>query len=96
MGRTMAVRPTSDGVAFIIKAGVCMEECFISREALNTLSQLKNIDGSDANALDLFQALESFIRPVAQSLLAEKAKELPIRLTPENITSAYCGKALAT
>jgi len=94
MGRTMAVRPTSDGVAFIVKVGACVEECFISREALDTLSKLKNIDGSDADPLELFLALELFIRAVATSHFARRGKGCPLRLTPEIINSAYCRKSL--
>lgn len=89
MGNTTSARSTPDGVTFSINIGTKERECSISREALTTLSQLKNIDGSDADTLELFKAFETFIRPVAQSLFGGKILQSPLRLTPENMSTAY-------
>ncbi|WP_194725736.1 hypothetical protein [Noviherbaspirillum malthae] len=89
MDRTKAVRPTSDGVAFIVKAGESVRDCFMSREAINTLSRLKNIDGSDAEPIELFTVLEPFVRPLAQSRCIRTGTDSPIHITPEDISSAF-------
>lgn len=81
--------PASDCVAFSISINAQERECSISREALNTLSKLKNIDSSDADTLELFKAFETFIRPVAQSIFNGKVSQAPLRLTPENMENAY-------
>lgn len=89
MDPTATVRPTSGGVVFTINFQGQERECLISREALNTLSQLKNIDSSDADTLDLFKAFEGFIRPVAQSLVDGGSRHESLQLTPENMKRAY-------
>lgn len=89
MDKTTPARPTSDGVIFTINVGAKERECSISRDALNMLSGMKNIDSSDADTLELFKAFETFIRPVAQSLFGRKGLQAPFQLTPENISTAY-------
>ena len=89
MDNATPARPTLDDVTFSIKIGVQDKECSISREALNTLSQLKNIDSTDADTLELFKAFETFIRPIAQSLFGRKALQTPLLLTSENMRTAY-------
>lgn len=89
MDTTTPARPTSGGVAFTINYHGKERECSISREALNTLSRLKNIDSSDADTLELFKAFETFIRPVAQLLVGGVSRYESLQLTPENIKSAY-------
>lgn len=89
MDNTTPARPTADGVTFSINIAAQERECSISREALNTLSQLKNIDSSDAESLELFKAFETFIRPIAQSLFGRKALQTPLLLTSENMRTAY-------
>lgn len=90
MESTTPVRPSPDCVTFSVKIDEKERECTISREALNTLSHLKNIDSSDADTLELFKAFETFILPVAQSLFGGKILQLPLCLTPENMSTAYC------
>ncbi|WP_194725281.1 DUF1488 family protein [Noviherbaspirillum malthae] len=89
MDNTTPVRPTPDGVTFSVNIGAHERECLISREALDTLSQLKNIDSSDADTLELFKAFETFIRPVAQSIFGGAVHQTPLLLTSENLKSAY-------
>ncbi|WP_151637189.1 DUF1488 family protein [Noviherbaspirillum aerium] len=92
MDNTTPSRPAEDSVIFTINIDAKDRECTISREALNTLSELKNIDSSDADTLELFKAFETFIRPVAQSLFGGKALHAPLQLTPENMNAAYRSK----
>lgn len=89
MDDTTSARLTPDDVAFSINIGAQERQCLISREALDTLSQLKNIDSSDADTLELFKAFETFIRPVAQSIFGGEVSQAPLQLTSENIWSAY-------
>ncbi|MEC4719817.1 DUF1488 family protein [Noviherbaspirillum sp. CPCC 100848] len=89
MNDAAPANPASDCVAFSISINAQERECSISREALNTLSKLKNIDSTDADTLELFKAFETFIRPVAQSICNGKISQAPLRLTPENMESAY-------
>lgn len=89
MNDAAPANPASDCVAFSISINAQERECSISREALNTLSKLKNIDSTDADTLELFKAFETFIRPVAQSIFNGKVSQAPLRLTPENMESAY-------
>lgn len=89
MDNTTPSRPAADSVIFTINIDAKDRECMISREALNRLSELKNIDSSDADTLELFKAFETFIRPVAQSLFGGKGLHAPLQLTPENMSAAY-------
>ncbi|WP_156396793.1 DUF1488 family protein [Noviherbaspirillum sp. Root189] len=89
MDNSTPTRRTPDGVIFSINIDAQERECLISREALNTLSQLKNIDSSDADSLELFKAFETFIRPVAHSLLGGRVLQTPLQLTPQNMNDAY-------
>lgn len=80
---------TEDGVLFTIDVDAATHQCLISREALNKLSQLKNVDASDADALDIFKAFEAYIRPVAHDLFKARRPQKTIRLTSDCITRAY-------
>lgn len=52
---------TSEGILFTVRADSKVEQCLIAKDALHTLSLLKNIDPTDASALEIFQAFEGFI-----------------------------------
>lgn len=80
---------TAKGILFTINVGTATHQCLISKKALYKLSQLKNIDASDADAMDVFKAFESYIRPVAQDLFKTRRSLKPIRMTSESITSAF-------
>lgn len=64
-------RMTSTGVVFTIRTDCDDRECLISREALATLSALKNIDASDAEPMDIFHAFEATIDSVARRMAKE-------------------------
>lgn len=82
-------RSTEDGILFTISVNTVTHQCLISREALNKLSQLKNIDATDADAVDVFKAFEAYIRPVAHDLFKTRSLKRTLRLTAQNIISAY-------
>ncbi|KRB69811.1 DUF1488 family protein [Noviherbaspirillum sp. Root189] len=82
-------RATSEGILFTVQADSKVEQCLISQDALRSLSLLKNIDPADASALEIFQAFEGFIHPVAQALLKRATTAGLVRLTKENINDAY-------
>jgi len=66
-------RMTKKGVAFTIRMDSDERECLISREALEKLSAIKNIDASDAEPMELFHAFEVTIDSVARRLAVEHA-----------------------
>lgn len=80
---------TANGVLFTINVNAVAHHCLISKKALNRLSQLKNIDSSDADAMDVFKAFEAYIRPVAHDLFNTRHPTKTLRLTSGSIASAY-------
>lgn len=85
-------RSTANGILFTVSVNAVTHHCLISKKALNKLSQLKNIDSSDADAIDVFKAFESYIQPVAHELLKAKPPLKTLRLTTGSINSAFdCG-----
>ncbi|NEX63906.1 DUF1488 family protein [Noviherbaspirillum galbum] len=70
-------RLTEHGVVFQVSIGGSEHQCVISREALESLSDMKDVDVSDADSLDVFHAFETTIRSTAKTLAdAEPAQPI--------------------
>jgi hypothetical protein len=80
---------TSEGILFTVELNSKVRQCLISEEALQRLSLLKNIDSAEVSAMEIFQAFEGCIHPLARSLLKASATTGPFHLTRENITAAF-------
>lgn len=74
-------RLTVKGIHFSIKTESVARKCFISRDTLNELSRLKNIDATDADLLEVFHAFRTTIHGAAQHLIASNDSETPLVLT---------------
>jgi hypothetical protein len=74
-------RLTVKGIHFSVKTESVERKCFISRDALNELSRLKNIDATDADLMEVFHAFRTTIDGVAQRLIASNDSETPLVLT---------------
>lgn len=89
---TKEPQSTAYGILFTINVDTVTHQCLISKKALNKLTQLSNIDSSDAEAMDVFKAFEAYICPVAHHLLKTRQPKTTLRLTTSSIMSAYdCG-----
>lgn len=67
-------RMTKTGVVFTVRMDCDEQECLISREALERLSVIKNIDASDTEPMEIFHAFEATIGNVARRLATEHAQ----------------------
>jgi hypothetical protein len=79
---TTEPRLTAKGIIFSVEIDSSERKCFISRNALDKLSELKNIDTTDADAMEVFHAFQVTIRDVARRLVAANVSGTPIVLTP--------------
>lgn len=74
-------RLTVKGIHFSVKTESAERKCFISRDALNELSRLKNVDATDADLMEVFHAFRATINGVAQRLIASDDSKTPLVLT---------------
>jgi Protein of unknown function (DUF1488) len=75
-------RMTKTGVLFTIRTDREDRECLISREALERLSAIKNIDASDAESIEIFHAFEATIDSVARRMADEAVRGPLLVLQP--------------
>jgi hypothetical protein len=85
----MTSRPTSENIAFVINFDSVKRPCSISRDALDRLAALKNIDGTDANSQELFKAFELCICSVAGTLMKDNPTQTSLHLTAKDMDLAY-------
>jgi hypothetical protein len=86
---------TERGIVFNVCIGSAEHQFVISREALESLCDMKDVDVSDADSLDVFRAFETTIRSTAETLADAKpagpVRELSpslFRAPPEQPTPA--------
>lgn len=79
---------TRSGVAFAVLCGAKERECVISKEALQRMAALKNVDATDADPMDVFHAFETTINGVARCLCEGDASSCPLLLKPESFEDA--------
>jgi Protein of unknown function (DUF1488) len=65
---TTSPRLTRKGILFLVTIDGALRECVISKDALNQLAIQKNIDATDADPLELFQAFAVTISDAARRL----------------------------
>jgi hypothetical protein len=71
-----------NGIAFTVTTlDFANHECIISKEALLSLSALRN---GDFNPLEIFQANEAKICGVARRLIAARVKGSPLQIGPQS------------
>jgi hypothetical protein len=75
-------RLTDQGIIFKVRIGSADHQCVISREALESLSDMKHMDVSDADSLDVFHAFEMTIRSTAESLADAEQSGPMLELRP--------------
>lgn len=63
---------TDRGIVFNVCIGSAEHQFVISREALESLCDMKHVDVSDADSLDVFHAFETTIRSTAETLADAK------------------------
>lgn len=79
-------RVTDKGIVFSMQVDSKAREILISKEALDKLSALKNIDSGDADPLELFHAFRSTIHEIARrQLAAGGGADSPLVLSPASI-----------
>jgi hypothetical protein len=72
---------TNHGVKFTVTVDSLDRECFIEEEALRQLSNLRNKEVAEADAMEVFHAFESKINGVARRLVAAGVQGTPLVLT---------------
>lgn len=72
---------TNDGVAFTVRVDSVNRDCFISNEALATLSRQS---AGDASPIDTFRAFEATINGVARRMVAANVPGDPLKLGPNS------------
>ncbi len=77
----------SEGVLFTVRVDSLDRECLITKEALDKLSALKNIDVMGADKMDIFHAFEATINGVARRLVAARVPGTPLMMTPNTFAS---------
>jgi hypothetical protein len=78
---------THDGVVFTVRVDSVDRECLVTKEALDKLSALKNIDVADSDKMDIFHAFEDTINGVARRLVAARVPGTPLMMRPSTFFS---------
>lgn len=78
---------TRQGVVFTVRVDSLDRECLITEEALHKLSELKSIDTTDADPMDIFHAFEDTINGVARRLVAARVPGTPLTMRPATFVS---------
>lgn len=78
---------SGESVAFTVKVDSLSHACLISKEALQKLAALKNIDAADADAIDIFHAFEGTINGVARRLVKAKVPGTLLVMGPNSFSS---------
>lgn len=81
-GSTTDARLTERGILFTLTIDRVERNCFISKDALNRLSELKSIDASDADPMELFQAFSLTINGTARRLATGNVRTSVLELPP--------------
>lgn len=78
---------THEGVLFTVRVDSLDRKCLITEEALDKLSELRNVDVGDADTMDIFRAFENMINGVARRLVTARVPGTPLRMTPNTFFS---------
>lgn len=73
---------TTTGIVFSITIDCVDRKCLISKDALNKLCELKNIDNTDADVMEIFHAFEATINGAARRLVTVETPGKPLVLGP--------------
>lgn len=84
---------TQRGVTFTITVNAKHRKCLITEEALHELSAVRNIDTSDANAMEIFHAFEGTVVGMARKLGAQNESDSLLVLTPRCFSGRSSGPA---
>lgn len=72
---------TKEGILFTVQVEYVSHSCIVTRDALQELSQLKSVDNTDAELLELFRAYEARINGVARRLVVARVQGTPLRMS---------------
>ncbi|HJV73849.1 MAG TPA: hypothetical protein VJ654_06490 [Noviherbaspirillum sp.] len=78
MSHTPQASLINDGVAFTVTVEAVTHKCIVTRDAIHSLSAMKNIADTDLDMIALFHAYEATISGVARRLVAAGVPGQPL------------------
>ncbi|GIZ50269.1 DUF1488 family protein [Noviherbaspirillum aridicola] len=86
---TTQPRLTQDGILFSVTVESVRRNCVVTRDALQTLSQLKSMDDAGGGLLGIFHAYEAKISGVARRLVGARVAGNPLLMNKATFSAPH-------